>query len=92
MQARFTMDGTLSSRIPGGMNSGCSITPGFTGFNDSKNPRPRGLVSWIGANSPASSPTQVNKTDIFCNDHTDLRDTANKITNIMKKLKYHIRT
>ena len=30
--------------------------------------------------------TKVNKTDIFCNDHTDLRDTANKITNIMKKL------
>ena len=30
--------------------------------------------------------TKVNKTDIFCNDHTDLRDTANKIANIMKKL------
>ena len=30
--------------------------------------------------------TKVNKTDIFCNDHTDLRDTANKIANTMKKL------
>ena len=30
--------------------------------------------------------TKVKKTDIFFNEHTELRDTANKITNIMKKI------
>ena len=63
IQARFTMDGTLSSRIPGGMGSECSITPGFTGFNDSlsgsKNfaPEAFGVLDW--RNSPASSPTHT---------------------------------